>query len=318
VAIYSPGPGFAQPYQPADASAVPATIKRAVWLMAAGAALSVVNAVFSGLWIHSFLGTFLNSIESAEGGTVQDPVTTQAVSSIVIVSMVIGALLSVALWLWMLWKNQAGRNWARVLSTVFFGISCLNLPDLLTGGKLSTVPSTETSPNGTVIHLPSITMPADLIVSGIVYWLVGLAVIILLWQRDSTRFFQARTAMKRLGAPGGGYPGYAQPGYGQPGYGQPGYGQPGYGQPGYGQPDYTQPGYTQPGYGQPDYGQPQPFRPYGQSPESAPPAGPTPPPAPMPPTPIPPYDEPSDTRRLIRPGSTDPGQPEDPDQPPSR
>jgi hypothetical protein len=309
VAIYSPGPGFAQPYQPADASAVPATIKRAVWLMYAGAALSVVNAVLSGLWIHSFLATFLNSIESAEGGTVQDPVTTQAVSGIVIVSMVIGALLSVALWLWMIWKNRAGRNWSRILSTVFFGISCLNLLDLLTGGRLSTMPSTETSPNGTVVHLPSITVPADLIVSGIVYWLVGLAVIILLWQRDSTQFFQARTAIRRLGGPGGGYPGYAQPGYAQPGYGQPGYAQPGYGQPGYGQP----------GYAQPDYGQPQPFRPYGQPPESAaPPAGPTPPPAPMPPTPIPPYDGPSATRRLIRPGSADPGQPDDPGQAPSR
>jgi hypothetical protein len=277
--------------------------------MYAGAALSVVNAVLSGLWIHSFLAAFLNSIESAEGGTVQDPVTTQAVSGIVIVSMVIGALLSVALWLWMIWKNWAGRNWARILSTVFFGISCLNLPDLLTGGRLSTVPSTETSPNGTVVHLPSITVPADLIASGIVYWLVGLAVIILLWQRDSTQFFRARTAIKRLGSPGGGYPGYAQPGYGQPGYGQPGYGQPGYGQPGYGQPGYGQPGDPQPGYAQPDYGQPQPFRPYGQPPESAPPAGPTPPPAPMPPAPIPPYDEPSATRRLIRPGSADPGQP---------
>jgi hypothetical protein len=301
VAFYSPGPGYAQPYEPPNALAVPATIKRAVWLMAAGSALSVVNAVLSGLWLRSFLGTFLNSIESAEGGTVQDPVTTQAVSSIVIVSMVIGALLGVALWLWMLWKNQAGRSWARVLSTVFFGISCLNLPSLLTGGKLSTMPSTETSPNGTVVHLPSITVPADLVVSGIVYWLVGLAVIILLWQRDSTRFFQARTAMKRLGVPGGGYPNYAQPGYGQPGYGQPGYGQPGYGQP---------------GYAQPEYGQPQPFRPYGQPPESAPPAGPTPPPAPMPPGPIPPYDESSATRRLIRPGSADPEQPDDPGQPP--
>ena len=31
------------------------------------------------------------------------------------------------LWLWMAWKTKSGRNWARVLSSLFFGFMCLGL-----------------------------------------------------------------------------------------------------------------------------------------------------------------------------------------------
>jgi hypothetical protein len=39
------------------------------------------------------------------------------------VPLVIGGLIAIALWLWMAWANAGGRNWARVLSAVFFGVN---------------------------------------------------------------------------------------------------------------------------------------------------------------------------------------------------
>ena len=41
--------------------------------------------------------------------------------------LIVGALIAVALWLWMAWANNRGRNWARIVSAVFFGISTLDL-----------------------------------------------------------------------------------------------------------------------------------------------------------------------------------------------
>jgi hypothetical protein len=166
------------------------------------------------------------------------------------------ALVVVTLWLWMLWKVWAGRSWARVLSTIFFGFTCLQFIVVLALG------------------------PAVTKVLITIYFGVALAALIMLYQRESTVFFgAAQMAAKPIG------PGYPQVGYGQQGYGQQGwgqapqqygqapqpYGQQGYGQQGWGQApqQYGQPPQQ---YGQPpqQYGQPpqqygQPPQEYGQS-----------------------------------------------------
>jgi hypothetical protein len=38
-----------------------------------------------------------------------------------LVGGIAGGIIDGLLWLWMAWKTGAGRGWARVLSTVFFG-----------------------------------------------------------------------------------------------------------------------------------------------------------------------------------------------------
>ena len=82
------------------------------------------------------------------------------------VILVVGALIAVALWLWMAWANGRGRNWARILSAVFFGISTLGLLLSFAAGR----------------------GVGDIIVS-VVIWLIGLAVIVLLFGRESAPFF---------------------------------------------------------------------------------------------------------------------------------
>ena len=82
------------------------------------------------------------------------------------VVLVVGAVIAVALWLWMAWANGRGRNWARVVSAVFFGISTLGLLISFAAGR----------------------GVGDIIV-GVVLWLIGLAVIVLLFRKESAPFF---------------------------------------------------------------------------------------------------------------------------------
>jgi len=187
-----------------------------VQAIGAGAVLAVVQGIVSGLGsqsVFTFQGT---NTAGAHGAFVG--------------GSVIGGIVMALLWLWMAWKNRAGRPWARVLSTVFFGIMCLD-------AVLNAIGLVAAAARGDGL----------IIVSGVIAlieWAVGLAAIILLYRPESGQFYAA--------ASGRGYP-PAPPGYGY-GYGQPGYGQAGYGQP---------PGFPPPGGEQPP-------APYGQDPAGPP------------------------------------------------
>jgi hypothetical protein len=202
-------------------------MRLAIGLMWAGAGLAVVYDIVTGVMTNDLLTAQTTNTATVHGAFVGGEV--------------IEAVIQVGLWLWMIWKLQAGRSWARVLSTVFFAFTCLQFILVLALG-------------------PAVT---KVLITG--YFGVALAALIALYQRDSTAFFgAAKLAAYPIGS------GYPQVGYGQQGWGQPPqqYGQRGYGQPppGYGQPP---PGYGQPppGYGQPppQYGQPPPQ--YGQPPQ---------------------------------------------------
>ena len=78
---------------------------------------------------------------------------------------VIGA----ALWLWMAQKCLAGKGWARMVSTVFFGIETL--------GCCSAVSRR---------HAAGLSSFYNILV-----WLIGLTAVILLWRRASSDYFRA-------------------------------------------------------------------------------------------------------------------------------
>jgi hypothetical protein len=180
-------------------SARPAAMRRAVNLMYAGAAVGAVSDIAGSLATHR--STFYFAGSASTNGSVE---YTGALAS-----GIIGAIIVASLWLWMAWKTGAGRNWARILSSVFFGFECLGLIVgfaalfLISGGEVVSF------------------------IGALAGWGIGLAALILLWQPASSQFFtfaeQLRLAA-RYGAPP---PGYPVPGYGQP----PQYGQPGTGEP---------------------------------------------------------------------------------------
>ena len=41
--------------------------------------------------------------------------------------VIVSGLVAIALWLWMARATRQGRNWARILSTVLFGLATLEL-----------------------------------------------------------------------------------------------------------------------------------------------------------------------------------------------
>jgi hypothetical protein len=184
---YGAGPGA--PPVPPD------SIRRAVGLMWAGAGLFVVFSVVNVVMTNGLFTAQTTNTSTSHGAFVSGEV--------------FGALAQVALWLWMLWKVWAGRSWARVLSTVFFGFTCLQFLFVVAFG-----------PGVTKVLITA-------------YFIIALSALIMLYQRESSAFFSAaKLARNSFGSSN------MQVGYGQPWYGQPGYGQPGYGQPPrqYGQP----------------------------------------------------------------------------------
>ena len=208
----------------------PQSIRNAVRLIYAGAAVSLVQLIVTAATMSSIKNTVRLRNPRLT------PTQVNAAASATTVAVVVAGLIGVGLWLWMAWKNNQGRSWARILSTVFFGIATL--------GVIGNLAQPET-------------IASKLI--GLLEWLIGLAAIIFLWLRDSSAYYNA------VKQPAGYLGGYGSPDpYGQAGYGQPGpYGQPGAG-------PYAQPGsgsYGQAGpYGGPQqapYGGPQP-PPYGQ------------------------------------------------------
>jgi len=221
-----PAPGYGQP--PAPPSERPRPLVIAVWLMYVAAVVEIVYAAAEGPWLGSYMASFFTAIEAADPSGSGTQVPTGTIKDVVLVAAIVGGIIGALIWLWMAWKNRAGRNWARIVATVLFVLSCSSLPELVTGGHLSTMPSTFPAAGGGTVAVPPLTFPAWLIAGGVVNSLLGLAIIVLLWQGAASRYYEAVTLSRRRPA----YTPYAAPGYAAPGYAPPGspqwqpYGQP--------------------------------------------------------------------------------------------
>ena len=80
---------------------------------------------------------------------------------------IVSGVIGIGLWLWMARANNQGKNWARILSTVLFGLATLDLVGVFSQPK-------------TVLGL----------VFPVLTWLVGLGAVFLLWRPESSAFFK--------------------------------------------------------------------------------------------------------------------------------
>ena len=137
------------------------TVRAAVRVMYAGAAVSTVNLVILLAFIdyvkayHSVLG---HQLTTAQVSQLDSPFVTL---------LVVSGLVPIALWLWMARENGQGRNWARSVSTVLFGLATLDLIGVFSEPKTAL----------------SLIFP-------VLTWVVGLGAIWLLWRPESTAFFK--------------------------------------------------------------------------------------------------------------------------------
>jgi cytochrome bd-type quinol oxidase subunit 2 len=158
--MYQPYPSTDKPVEP-DRPPAPQSVLSAVKLMYAGAAVSAVSLIVS---LVSIGGT-KDAIKKARPSLTAAQVN--QLNAFIIALAVVSGVIGVALWLWMARKNDQGKNWARILSTVLFGLATLDLFGVFSQPK-------------TVLGL----------VFPVLTWLIGLGAVILLWRRESTEFFK--------------------------------------------------------------------------------------------------------------------------------
>ena len=138
----------------------PRSVRTAVRLMWVAAGIEVVALIIALLTRSALKAAILRRHPHYTATQLH---TAESAQTVV---LVVGALIAVALWLWMAWANGRGHNWARVVSAVFFGISTLGL----------------------IVSFPEGRGVGDIIV-GAILWLIGLAVIVLLFRKESAPFF---------------------------------------------------------------------------------------------------------------------------------
>jgi hypothetical protein len=158
-----PSPATGQPAGPLRPPA-PAPVRAAARFMYGGAVCSAVVFLIAGL---PFIG-------DTHGKVLGHRLTP---TPLTITLVVLVGLALVALWMWMAWATSRGKNWARILSTVLFGLATLEvLSDLEHFGKAGVAP----------------------VFFDVLTWLSGLGAVWMLWRPASSAFFKsARAARSR-------------------------------------------------------------------------------------------------------------------------
>jgi hypothetical protein len=159
--MYQPYPSGGQVPEP-QRPEPPAPVLAAVKLMYAGAAVSAISLIVTLLTI----GGLKTAIRSRDPSFTQTQLHSAEV--VAVTFAVILGLIGIGLWIWMARANKAGKNWARITSTVFFGLDTLGL--LASFGQAETL-------LGRLVSL--------------VVWLIGLGAIVMLWRKESSGYFAA-------------------------------------------------------------------------------------------------------------------------------
>src|SRR5271169_7105198 len=120
VTMYQPYPSSDQPVELLRPPA-PAPVLTAVKLMYAGAAVSAAELIIG-------LALIIVDIKAAAHGQfLGHSLAAPQMRPVIITVWIVFGLAVIALWLWMARANGQGRNWARILSTVLFGLATLQL-----------------------------------------------------------------------------------------------------------------------------------------------------------------------------------------------
>ena len=168
--MYQPYPSGGQPAGPLRLPA-PAPVLTAVKLMYAGAAVSAIELIIG-------LALIIVDIKAAARGRFLDhSLTAPQMRPLIITVWIVFGLVVMALWLWLARANGRGRNWARILSTVLFGLATLRLRgDFTQPVSHAGFGVTVLYYGGTVLFVAA--------------WLAGAAAVWLLWRPASSAFFK--------------------------------------------------------------------------------------------------------------------------------
>jgi len=157
--MYQPDPSPGQAPE-AVRPGPPPSVVMAVRLMYAGAVVSALSLIVGLVTV----GSLRNSLHKSDPSLTTSQL--HSLQTVVVVGSVFIGVISVGLWVWMALMNKAGKSWARIVSTVLFGLDTLFL--LLGLARAGAA-------GGTLVS--------------ILTWLIGLGAIIYLWRKDSSAYF---------------------------------------------------------------------------------------------------------------------------------
>jgi hypothetical protein len=152
----------------------PSSIQNAVRFMYAGAAIEVLSGILTLAIYSSLLRSGVPGIQVTPG--IWHLAEASGAGYIVVV-----ALTRIGMWLWMASKNKAGRRWARVVSTVVLVIDSF----ALVKGIVQQIP-VEWQEELSKFRAANVLIPVAI-------WIVGVCAVVLLWQRESSDFYTARS-----------------------------------------------------------------------------------------------------------------------------
>jgi len=157
--MYQPDPSPGQAPE-AVRPGPPPSVVMAVRLMYAGAVVSALSLIVGLVTV----GSLRTSLHKSDPSLTTSQL--HSLQTVVVVGSVFIGVISIGLWVWMALMNKAGKSWARIVSTVLFGLDTLFL--LLGLARAGAA-------GGTLVS--------------ILTWLIGLGTIIFLWRKDSSAYF---------------------------------------------------------------------------------------------------------------------------------
>ncbi len=170
---YQPYPTASSGNAMASRPGQPQSIRTAVRLMWAGAALGALGFIFTLVFSHRIkvavgkAAVKANRTLKSEGKKQLTLSQIHSLESATIAILLIVLIIGVLLWLWMAWANGKGSSWARIVASVLFALNTLYL----------------------FFAASRATVTAIFVGLG---WLIGLATIVFLWRRDSTEFIKSQ------------------------------------------------------------------------------------------------------------------------------
>lgn len=151
----------------------PQSVTYAVYLMIAGSVLSLIGLIVGFATLDK--AGIRDALESSGTSVTQDQVDTAY--SVTITAVIVIGIIGILLWLWMAWKNGQGRSWARIVATVLAALNIIFFLMSLTGVQQTTSAS---------------------LIARIISVLIAIAVLVLLWRGESTRYYEGVKASQKL------------------------------------------------------------------------------------------------------------------------
>lgn len=167
----APGGQSAQRQAP---PAQPQSIALAVKLMYAGAALSILSLIYSITTLGGLKDDIREQLLKNDSSVSQS--TVDAAYAVTVTLAVVFGLVGALLWVWMAWKNGQGRSWARVVATVLGVFNVIGLLFTVAGSEAETVS----------------------VISSVISVVLAVVILVLLWKKESSDFYTAAEASRRL------------------------------------------------------------------------------------------------------------------------